>query len=378
MNNSDVISLCSDLIKCKSVTPNDDGALDVIANYLMTIGFETNIMTFKSADGTNSIRNLFAKYGTSKNKVLGFLGHSDVVPAGDGWEVDPFGAIQKDGYLVGRGVADMKGGIAAFCSAAATFVREKSFDGTIEILVTGDEEIGSYEGAQSLIKWCDENGFMPRDCLIGEPTSRKKIGDTVYLGHRGSFGVEAKAIGKQGHVAYPENYINSLANLCRYIARLKDYEWKHSDKRFPKTNLEPTMLFTNNYAMNVVPDASSAIMNIRYGAEYSVSNLKEIVLDSADRYGIQVKFTEYGSPYYCDDEKLKALLSAAIAEITGENPEFSAAGGTSDGRYMHAHCNVIEFGPQDDSIHQKNEKIAIDDLIILEKIYLSFIRRYFQ
>jgi succinyl-diaminopimelate desuccinylase len=138
------------------------------------------------------------------------------------------------------------------------------------------------------------------------------------------------------------------------------------------------MLFTNNYAMNVIPNMSSAIMNIRYGAEYSSSCLKEIVLDDADSYGVQIKFTDNGDPYYCSSEKLKSHLAAAITEITEESPEFSAAGGTSDGRHMIRYCNVIEFGLKDDSIHQKNEKSAVDDLLILEKIYLSFINRYFQ
>lgn len=373
----DVVSLCSDLIKCKSVTPNDDGAIDVIAEYLLSLGFHTEILIFKSVDGKNEIKNLFAKYGASKNRILGFLGHSDVVPAGDGWEVDPFAAIQKDGYLIGRGIADMKGGIAAFCCAVSEFIKQK-FDGSIVVLITGDEEVGSYEGVRSLIKWCEENDHIPNDCLIGEPSSRINIGDRVYIGHRGSMNVTAQSIGKQGHIAYPENYVNSLGNICKYIAAMMNYKWKYDDKRFPRTNLEPTLLFTNNYATNVAPDSSSANLNIRYGADYNSEDLKKILLDEAKDYDISLDFVVSGDSYFCDNERLKGILSLAIKDITGIGTEFSCGGGISDGRYMIKYCNIIEFGLQDSTMHQKNEKVKINDLLVLEKIYLSFIEKYFN
>jgi succinyl-diaminopimelate desuccinylase len=432
----DVLSFCSELIKCKSVTPADDGALYRIEKYLVSLGFETKVMSFESIDGKNVVKNLFAQWSScksedkiSKNKVLGFLGHSDVVPAGDDWEDDPFCAIQKDGYLIGRGVADMKGGIAAFCCAVEKFLRQaaETFDGSIRpfskpnnsdeflgahgahdrsvlevredsstgatqklpegrrfqkrsivILITGDDEVGSYEGARSLIKWCKENGHIPNDCLIGEPSSRENIGDHVYIGHRGSMNVQVKSVGKQGHIAYPNNYVNSLGNVCRYIASVMDYKWKHEDKRFPKTNLEPTMLFTNNYAENVAPDTTLAHLNIRFGLDYSADELKQILLKEAKIHNVSLEFSLSGNSYCCDDEKLKTLLTSSIKEITGIEPEFSAGGGISDGRHMIEHCNIIEFGLQDVNIHQKNEKIKIDDLIMLEKIYLSFLKKYFQ
>ncbi|MBR1735384.1 MAG: M20/M25/M40 family metallo-hydrolase, partial [Alphaproteobacteria bacterium] len=216
----EVLSFCSKLIQCKSITPEDNGALDYIDKYLSEIGFDTKILTFTSSDGKNRIKNLFAKYksGMNSNKILGFLGHSDVVPAGDSWEVDPFGGILKDGYLYGRGVCDMKGGIAAFCVAVKNFIKQKSeyFDGNIVVMITGDEEVGSKEGIRSLIDWCIQYEFLPNDCLIGEPSSDKTVGDRIYIGHRGSINVTAKAAGKQGHVAYQGNYVNSLSNLCKY------------------------------------------------------------------------------------------------------------------------------------------------------------------
>ncbi|MDR2766611.1 MAG: succinyl-diaminopimelate desuccinylase [Holosporaceae bacterium] len=374
---TDVVSFCSDLIRCKSVTPRNDDAIEYISSFLLTLGFETNVLTFKSPDGANVIKNLFARYGRSESKILGFLGHSDVVPPGDGWDVDPFAAVQRDGFLIGRGAADMKGGISAFCCAVAQFVEQK-FDGGVEFFITGDEEVGSREGIQSVIKWMLKNGCTPHDCFIGEPSSDVSLGDRIYLGHRGSMNVTVKSHGRQGHSAYPHSYKNSLSNLCRYVALMADYRWDHRDLRFPSTNLEPTLLFADNHATNVVPEKSSANLNIRFGGDYAFDDLKRILMERAEPFGLSLEFNCSGDPYYCNDEKLKRLLSAAIAEIVGVEATFSAAGGTSDGRYMAKHCNVIEFGLPDATIHQKNERIKISDLQNLEKIYLAFLGKYFQ
>jgi succinyl-diaminopimelate desuccinylase len=364
------------LIKCKSVTPNDCNAIEYIAKFLFNIGFESNVLTFESSDGTNVVKNLFAKYGKSKRKTLGFLGHSDVVPAGKDWSVDPFAATQKDGFLIGRGVADMKGGIAAFCCAASQFVKQK-FDGSIEIFITGDEEIGSFEGARSLINWVMTNAYLPDDCLVGEPSSDKNLGDRIYLGHRGSINATVKSVGKQGHVAYPGKYKNSLSVLCKYISLVTEHKWKYENQKFPATNLEPTLLFTNNYATNVVPDESSANLNIRFGNDYTSEDIKQILSEKAKAFDIQVDFDVSGEAYYCDNRNLRDLLALSIKEITKIDATFSAAGGTSDGRHMIKHCNVIEFGLPDGTIHQKNEMVKISDLQNLEKIYLKFLEKYF-
>lgn len=369
-----VVDFCSSLLKCKSVTPNDDGAICCIHNFLSSIGFDVRIFQNEQS----KIKNLFASYGdASSSKSLGFLGHSDVVPAGDGWDHDAFGAIIIDDFLVGRGAADMKGGIAAFCCAASQFI-QCDFDGNIKIFITGDEEIGTYDGARSLIAWAVKNHQIPHDCIIGEPSSEIELGDRVYLGHRGSLNVLVKSVGKQGHVAYPNNFQNSLTSLCVYITKIKEYKWKHDDKRFPKTNLEPTMLFTNNYACNVVPDESSANLSIRFGGDYQSEDLQKILESQNADQSISFEYTTNGEAYYCEDARLKQLIFESIKEITGLETKFSAAGGTSDGRYMIEHCNVIEFGLQDSTIHQKNEKIKINDLENLEKIYLSFLKKYFS
>jgi len=372
----DVVKFCSDLIRCKSVTPTDNGAIDYISEFLKNLGFESKILEF--SEGKRTVRNLFAKFKRGEGANLGFLGHSDVVSAGDGWDSDPFDPIQCDGFLIGRGVADMKGGISAFCCAVSRFVEKKSFSGSIRIFITGDEEVGTYQGIQSVLEWAKKMREIPDDCLIGEPSSDKEVGDRVFLGHRGSINVKAKSVGKQLHVAYSRNNTNSLAKICQYIAAMKGYEWKHEDKRFPKTNLEPTLLFTGNYAENVIPKESSANINVRFGADYNSDQLKQILSEKAAQFGIDLSFRVSGEAYCCDNERLKNLLSSAIKNITGLIPRFSTEGGTSDGRYMIKYCNVIEFGMQDKTIHQSNEKIKIDDLRKLEDIYFEFLNLYFH
>ncbi len=371
----DVVKFCSDLIKYESVTPNDNGILEYIKSFLDKIGFQTKILEF--SHDVHCIKNLFAKYIQDKGKSLGFLGHSDVVPAGEGWNTSPFVPVIKNDYLIGRGVADMKGGIAAFCCAVSEFIK-LGFKGEIRFFITGDEEIGSYQGTRSLLKWAIQNKELPIDCLIGEPSSKREIGDRIYIGHRGSINVNVCAIGKQGHVAYPENYNNALMRICSFISEMKNYSWKYNDKRYPKTNLEPTLLYVGNYAENIVPGSCSANINIRFGADYTLEELERIFFNKAKQYDLHLNFRRSGEAYCCDNSELINLLSNSIYKITNIKPEISTAGGISDGRYMISYCNVIEFGLQDITIHQPNEKIKINDLQILKDIYFQFLKDYFN
>ncbi len=371
----DVVQFCSDLISCRSVTPYDDGAIDYINNFLNNLGFESRILEF--SEGQNTVKNLFARYTKGQGKKFGFLGHSDVVPAGDMWDTEPFTPVISDGYLIGRGVADMKGGISAFCCALGKFI-SSDFPGEIYVFITGDEEIGTYQGIRSLLEWANKNKFIPDDCLIGEPSSKERIGDRVYIGHRGSANINIKINGKQGHAAYPESYDNSLMKLCNLISELKKYNWKYSDKRYPKTNLEPTLLYTGNYAENVVPGESSANINIRFGGDYTSETIKNVFEKISEPYNVKLDFRISGEAYCCDDINLQKQLTQAIQKETGLVPEFSAGGGTSDGRYMIRYCNVIEFGLQDATIHQCNERAKIKDLKTLENIYFRFLKNYFQ
>lgn len=374
----DCVKFCSDLIRFKTITPNDDGIAEYICDFLKNCGFRTKILEFQSENGP--VKNIFARFGNSDEKILGFLGHADVVPPGDGWDGDPFQPIEKNGKLYGRGVCDMKSGLAAFCCAVRKFIQKSagsSFNGSIEIFITGDEEIGTRSGTQSLLQWVSEHEKMPHDCLIGEPSSRKKLGDRAYPGHRGSLNVKATAHGVQGHVASTIGDENSLTKLCAYIMRMKNYPWGAGNGKFPHTNLEPTLLYTNNYAVNVVPDLSYANMNVRFGDDYSFEQLFDI-FQRNNNDNLELEFNCSGEAYYCDSKILQKILADSIEDVVGITPEFSGAGGISDGRFMITHCNIIEFGIVDTTMHQKNENIAVDDLRNLEAIYLKFLSKYFS
>lgn len=372
----DVVQFCSGLINCCSVTPTNDGAIEYIASFLQQRGFQTKILEF--SEGENHVKNLFAKISRGQGKNLGFLGHSDVVPAGDGWDTPPFSATIVGDHLVGRGVTDMKGGISAFCVAVDKFLAEKNFEGSISFFITGDEEIGTYQGILSVLDWAVQNREIPDDCLIGEPSSFEKVGDRIYIGHRGSINARLIAKGKQGHVAQPKSFDNSLLKICQCITQMKAFQWKHNELRFPPTNLEPTLLYTGNYAENVVPGESSANVNVRFSADYSSEEIKEILSSIANQFGISIEFRVNGEAYCCDDENLKNKLSRAIERVAGISPKFSAAGGTSDGRHMIKYCNVIEFGVQDSTMHQSNECCKTADLEILQNIYYEFLKNYFE
>lgn len=365
----DAADFCSRLIGFNTVTPAKKDIFDFIADFLSPLGFETRILKF------GDVYNLFAKKNMSNaRKSLGFLGHADVVPAGENWDSDPFAATEKDGFLIGRGVCDMKSGLAAFCCAVEKAAED--IDGGIEFFITGDEEVGSYEGVQALLDWIEKNEVFPQCCLIGEPSSAERTGDRVYLGHRGSLNVEVISHGKQGHAAFPAGFDNSLSKLCRYIAKMKEYQWDDKNPFFPATNLEPTLFYSKNYAMNVVPDESSANINIRFSDSYSCESLKKI-FQHENNGNLELKFRCSGEAYFCRNETLKNTLCEAIFEITQLHPEFSGAGGTSDGRFMKDYCDVIEFGVPDAAMHQKNEKVKISDIRDLEKIYEAFLRKYF-
>lgn len=367
-----VIDLCSKLINYESTTPAKRDVFDFLASFLYELGFETKILSFSSESG-NIVYNLFAKRGNpNSQKSLGFLGHIDVVPAGDNWNSNPFNAEVKDGYLIGRGVADMKSGIAAFLSA----VQKSQSTGCIEIFITGDEEVGSYEGTQALLHWMQRNEKFPSCCLIGEPSSINRTGDRVYLGHRGSINVRVVSEGKQGHVAFPSNFDNALSKLCKYISKMKSYQWIYKDTRFPRTNLEPTMLNNKNIAVNVVSDMSSANINVRFSGDYTFETLKRIFQEN-NNDDLKLQFDCSAEAYCCENNALNELISASIFENVGIYPVFSAAGGTSDGRFMKDYCDVIEFGVPDTTIHQKNEKVKISDIEDLERVYITFMSKYF-
>ena len=372
-----VLEICKDLVNFHTVTPGGREVLDCVANILTPLGFSVEILNFKSEDGSNSVYNLYAEFCSNENGPnLGFLGHLDTVPPGDGWEYDPFVATVSGDRLYGRGIADMKGGAGCFLASLEKSISK--VDGKISIFLTCDEEIGTYEGAQALLKWAKDNGKIPTHCLIGEPSSNEKICDRIYIGHRGSINILTSCQGLQCHSAYVTKSTknNPAEKIGRLIADVAQYEFK-SDSRFPETIASPTVVECSNIAQNVIPGAASVNFNVRFSS-YSSVDMVKIFQEIGKKYDAVVTYTPSGEPYICEDEKLLKLANLAISGVTGYMPEFSAGGGTSDGRFMIHYCPVVEMGVVDATIHKANEFVKIDDLAKLSEIYSRFIELYFQ
>lgn len=372
-----VLEICKNLVNFRTVTPGGPEILEYVKDILTPLGFSVEILNFKSEDGSNSVYNLYAEFCSNENGPnLGFLGHLDTVPPGDGWEYDPFVATLSGDRLYGRGIADMKGGAGCFLASLEKSIAK--IKGKVSIFLTCDEEVGTYEGTQALLKWAKDNDKIPTHCLIGEPSSFEKICDRIYIGHRGSVNILTSCQGLQCHSAYVAKSTNNnpAEKIGRFIAEVSKYEFK-SDDRFPETIASPTVVECSNIAQNVTPGYASVNHNIRFSA-YSTADIKLIFEEIARKYDMSVSVTPSGEPYICEDEKLLEIAKQATFENTGYLPEFSAGGGTSDGRFMIHYCPVVEMGVVDATIHKANEYVKIADLSKLSDIYSRFIELYFQ
>ena len=373
------VDICRDLISIRSVTRCDDTIVRYVAKILENIGFNCEVLTFSSDDGTNVVHNLYAEYDSGKGgRNLGFLGHLDTVPAGDGWTYEPFSATSVDDFLYGRGIADMKGGVGCFLAALETGVEH--ITGKVSIFLTCDEEIGTYEGIQSVLRWAVEHKKIPDHCLIGEPSSDKKICDRMYIGHRGSINISAKACGEQMHSAYVtnDNKNNALERLCCYVSDVSMFKFDRIDNRFPECVVSPTMIKSANIAENVVPAYAEMNFNVRYSGAYTYDDIVSIFSDLAKKYEIEISYRNSGCAYICDDLYLLDIASKAVSDILGYIPLKSAGGGTSDGRFMIDLCPLIELGMIDETIHKANECVRISDCVDLANVYLRFLQLYFS
>jgi succinyl-diaminopimelate desuccinylase len=372
----DPIALAQDLIRCPSVTPADAGAIDVLAAALRGLGFETHLLTFGEApDGP--IRNLFARRGTS-GPHFAFAGHTDVVPVGDAaaWSLDPFAAEVRDGQLVGRGAADMKGSIAAFVAAVA---RVGSLPGSLSLIITGDEEGPATFGTPPLLDWMEANGHIPDACLVGEPTSAQRLGDMVKVGRRGSLNAWITVNGAQGHVAYPDRADNPITRLVRILDALKARMLDAGSAWFDPSNLEITDLTVGNGATNVIPAQAQARLNIRFNDQHRGADLeawiRAVVAAHAPAHDVTVKIS--GESFLTEPAAFSDTVAAAITAVTGLAPELSTSGGTSDARFIRRLCPVVEFGLPGQSMHKVDEFAAVDDIERLADIYAELLRRWF-
>ena len=377
--NFDAKDLLVKLINCKSVTPNDDGALTVIENALNENNFKCERLIFGSGD--EKVQNLFARLG-NKSPHICFAGHSDVVPEGDikHWEFSPFDGEISDGKIFGRGAVDMKGSIASYLSAAIDWIKKnKSFDGSISFLITGDEEGPAINGTRKVLEWMEANGQIPDMCVVGEPTNTTKVGDTIKIGRRGSLNGNLTVYGEQGHVAYPHLALNPFPILMKMLEPLLEGELDKGTKNFPPTNASITSIDTGNNAVNVIPSSVKAKFNIRFNDSQDKEKLESFLKSHFDEVykNYEIEFSCNAEPFLTKPGKLIDVIKSAIFKKTNILADLSTTGGTSDARFISQFCPVVEFGLVGKTMHQINENVLIDDLNLLSEIYYEFLNEIF-
>lgn len=374
----DPVSLLQALIRCPSVTPHEGGALALLEKTLTAHGFTCHRLTFSEA-GTPDVENLYARWGTSAPHLC-FAGHTDVVPAGDtaGWSFDPFGGEVINGEVCGRGAADMKGPTAAFISSALRLISEGKIKGSLSFLITGDEEGPAINGTRKVLDWLAARGEKIDFCLVGEPTSREKLGDMIKVGRRGTLTGYLTVNGTQGHVAYPDRAGNPIPRMIRLLSALEALELDQGSAYFQPSNLEIVTVDTGNSVDNLIPAQCRATFNIRFNDHHTGDSLSKLIrqtLDSVgDAYSLDIRVG--GESFYTEPAREADLLTAAISEVTGRKPELSTSGGTSDARFIRAHTPVLEFGIVGTTMHKVDERVSVVDMTDLAKIYSLFIDRY--
>ena len=368
MTPTPTLELTLQLIARDSVTPNDAGCLDLIAERLKPLGF-----TLERID-TGGVCNLFARRGTAA-PVLCFAGHTDVVPPGplDQWHTPPFEPTIRDGILFGRGAADMKTSLAAFVTAIERFVEQApDHDGSIALLLTSDEEGVATHGTVKVVERLAERGERLDYCVVGEPTSVKQLGDMIKNGRRGSLSGTLRVKGQQGHVAYPHLARNPIHALAPALTELTTIGWDDGNEYFPPTTWQVSNIHAGTGANNVIPGTCEVMFNFRFASVSTAESLKGRVHEVLDRHGLEYEIDWHlsGKPYLTGKGALVAALSAAISDTVGVETELSTTGGTSDGRFIADICDeVVEFGPVNATIHKINECVAVDAIEPLSRIY---------
>ena len=363
----DPVELASELIACPSVTPAGGQAFDTLEAALRPLGFEVH--RFVSG---GEVENLFATRGTG-SPHFGFAGHLDVVPPGEGWSGDPFRPEIRGGLLYGRGAVDMKGGIAAFVAAAA---QVPEHEGTLSLLITGDEEGPAIHGTRAIMAWMAERGIRPDMILIGEPTSEARLGDTVKIGRRGSVNMWINVPGVQGHVAYPHRADNPVPKLARAIAALESLHLDDGSDSFQPSNLEVTAVDTDTKATNLIPGSARIQLNIRFNDLHTGEDLVELVRRTAEAAapGTKVEARISGEAFLTPAGPVYDIVREAIEAETGVTPDLSTSGGTSDGRFLIKLCPVVDFGLPNATMHKLDEAAVVDDIRKLQAIYARILR----
>jgi succinyl-diaminopimelate desuccinylase len=370
------------LIRCRSVTPEDGGALPYLRDLLAGAGFAAELVTF-DAVGTPAVLNLAARFGGGRPNLV-FAGHTDVVPPGDAarWRFDPFAAEIADGELWGRGACDMKGGVAAAAAAAVRFIARKRFQGSISFLITGDEEGPAINGTVKLLDWALARGELYDHCILGEPTCVSALGDTIKHGRRGSLNGRLTIHGRQGHVAYPQIAENPIRALAPVLAALLAPPLDQGNADFQPSNLEVVSVDVGNPAANVIPGEVRLAFNVRFNDLWSPESLAAEIARRVGAAAGGARTTLAFEPtnavaFLTRPGPFTDLVAAAVLDVTGRRPELSTGGGTSDARFIKNACPVVELGLVNATIHAVDERVALDDLEALSRIYERALELYF-
>ena len=375
----DPVELAQALIRRPSVTPRDEGAMDVVQQALEGLGFSCRRMRF------GQVENLYARLG-SVGPNLCFAGHTDVVPIGDetAWTSGPFAGEVKDGVLYGRGAADMKGGIAAFIAAASHALEGGAPKGSLSLLITGDEEGVATDGTRKVVEALAREGEAIDACVVGEPSSAETLGDMIKIGRRGSLSAEITVVGRQGHVAYPHRAANPMRPMIKLLDRLQSHVLDHGYPEFQPSNLEVTSVDVGNAATNVIPAKASARLNIRFNPAYTSSTLidwldAERVRAETDFPGVRIDLEVHvsGEAFLTEPGPFVEVVQAACASVLGRRPELSTTGGTSDARFIRSLCPVVELGLVGKSMHGVDEHVPEQDLRDLTRLYGAVIEGFF-
>ena len=384
----DPVVLAQALIRCPSITPDENGVLTQVQTWAKSLGFSVERPVFTDKN-TPDIENLYARVGKN-GPHLAFAGHTDVVPVGDekAWNFPPFEGAIKDDKLYGRGAVDMKGGIACFIAAVARYLEKNPLEGSLSLLITNDEEGPGINGTIKLLKWAADKGETWDAAIVGEPTNPNHLGDMIKIGRRGSLSGIITVTGHQGHVAYPERAANPLDLVIRLCEALKNPVMDKGSENFEPSNLEITTIDTGNTATNVIPQQSVIRFNVRYNDNWTAETLKQEIKKRLDSVKLETKGSlvptfkidwviSPGGVFLTKNERLVSHLSAAIEAVTGRTPELSTSGGTSDARFIKDYCPVVEFGLVGQTMHMIDECVSINDLEQLTEIYEKFLEFFF-
>ena len=379
------LQLAKELIKFPSITPVDAGIMNFLEKKLKKLGFKTKILEFKEK-GFQPVKNLYARLGTEGPNFC-YAGHVDVVPPGNikRWTVNPFKPSIKKGHLIGRGANDMKSSIAAFVSAVSNFLsKNRKFNGSISLLITGDEESDAVNGTKKVVNYLKKKREKINFCLVGEPTNPNKLGEMIKIGRRGSLTGKITIYGLQGHVAYPHNAKNASTIIVEILKKLKDIIFDKGTKDFQPTNLEVTKVNINNIADNVIPATAEATFNIRFNNKHSSKSIKIKLnkifkrINKKYKSKFKVEYKVSGEAFLTKPDKTTFMVQSVIKKITKIRPKLSTTGGTSDLRFIRTICPGLEFGLVGKTMHKVDEAVSLKDLENLTKIYLNILQNYFK